>query len=237
MDFKKVPSKVLKDLYKGKNVHIDKCIRQPHSARDAQRIGSIGEITLSTSSTKTRTVTSNTDWLEAMLSSILPVLIALANCETTIEGVKPRLARIEQHVNYCLAGLHLYRQCKDFNGAKVYLESLRDQRWTHNGDVSEPDITDLTMTLQRSTHSSSSSSSSSSHSNSSSSSSSSHSASRSNTNRHSTHKKAAYVGEQCGKFNSFDGCHDPECSVKHMCKLCKSEAHGKTKCPKFTKKK
>ena len=233
LDFKQVSSRVLKDLNRGKNVHIDKCIRQHQSARVDQHLGSIGGINLSTSNTKARTVKTNIDWLEAMLSSILPVLIAQANAETTIEGVKSKLAQIERHTSYCLAAV-FYFQRFDFHTVKNYLEAHRDACWINNGDVSEPNTSMLNIAIQRSTQSSSSTSSSS---NSSSSSSSSASSSRTNTNKPHSSSKKPYNADQCGRFNSFDGCPKKphECGFKHACRHCKADGHGQTNCAEWKK--
>jgi hypothetical protein len=230
---KKLPSKVIKRIKEGKNVAIDKCIRQPQSTRIDQHLASIGPLTLSTSSTKARTVTKSTDWLEAFLSSFLPILLAQASEATTLDACKARVAQIEKHVSYCLAAL-VYYQRFDFQTVKNYLESHREQCYAHSTDISEPNIP-MFNSMQRSTQSSSSSASSSS-SSASNGSSSQVANTRNNSRTRNNNRSSSYTAEQCGKFNSFDGCHDSNCKVKHACKLCKSEAHGKTKCPSFKKK-
>jgi hypothetical protein len=227
-----VSSKVIKKLKDGKYVHIDQLVRQYQSARTDQHLASIGSITLSTTSTKARTVDKPTDWHEAFLSSILPVIIQQALAESTVDGIKSKVIEIERHVSYGLAALTYFNRFS-FTSAKNYLESHRDKCYAQTADISEPDIP-MFNTMQRLAHSSSSTAPSS---NSSSSSSSSSASPQSGTNRNRAHsnRSPSYNAEQCGKFNSYDGCPNKQCPVKHQCRICKSDEHGQTKCPDFKK--
>jgi hypothetical protein len=235
---RRLGSREVKRMMEGKFVSIDKALRQHRSSRSEQPLGSIGNITLSTSTSKARTVTDSNSWFEAFLSSILPILLLRASQATSIDDIKARITDVERHVNYGLAALTYFERFT-FTTAKNYLDTHRETCYAHNRDISEPDIAMHNRMTQLNSYSSSSSSTSTSSlsasaaSNTATQANSARRNNSNNSNRGRSSKSATYTASECGKFNSYNGCHDAECPHKHACKHCKVVGHSQLKCDKW----
>jgi hypothetical protein len=232
-DLKKLGSSEVRRMMEGKFLPIDKALRQHRSSRTEQNLITLGGgYSLSTTNGRVRTVHNHFTWFEAFLSSIMPILIILASKSTTLDECKQRIAVIEQHISYALAAL-TYFQKYSFVSVKNYLDTHRETCIDNNRDISVPDSQMYVLMQQQSSPATSTPPSSSSTSSSSSTASSStNTASQSNSSAHrnKNDRSSTYTGNECGKFNSFDGCKNNACKFKHSCRHCKQDGHGQTNC-------
>lgn len=232
--YKPVAGSEVKKLLKGKYVHIDSLIRQPQSSKnpnESKHISNLGNgVSLHTSSSKSsRVVKEPLDWFEAMLSSMLPVQVRLASQASTLDEAKTALVSVERYICYSLAAITYFRKYT-FDDAKKYLESHRRSCIETGTNLSEPDILQLTQLTPYVASPQSMLQNTRPHgmivgnqSN--------------NSNNHgrgqrSKHGKP-YNKQDCGKFNSRDGCSYENCIFDHVCRHCGSKEHGKSSCPKF----
>jgi hypothetical protein len=179
-----------------------------------------------------RTVTEPLDWIEAYLSSVLPVWALKVQQATTLEEARTASTSLQQHITFALGATVIFRRAGTFSNALKYLESHRQEcTGKANSNIAVPDTIKLTTLMHdavsaavRNANSNSSSSSSSE------SSSSAHNANNRRATKPSGNKPA---DGSCGLFNSHAGCTTTTCTYRHECRICKSSEHGKPKCPQF----
>jgi len=199
---------------------------------------------------KLRTVTSLQDYFEAYLSSILPAMnLRVINATSLIEA-QSAANEVQNHICFLLSSIVVTREL-GFKDGLNYLEShrqectqskapiniaVRDQHKYSNMQGSQ--LSEKTKQLGASNNNNNSNNNTSARGKSGTigSSSSSNGSSSNNSNR--THSKPSKYPTKvsdgsCGGFNSFAGCKETNCQYTHVCRLCKSNSHGKTSCPQF----
>jgi hypothetical protein len=214
----------MRQLRRGKYVHIGKLIRQPARSHDPNagvKVEKLGSLSVSMKvDTSPRRVATQHDWFEAFLSSVLPAQLeqvqqaakALPATERTLAPLLSAVNKFEATLMYVLYAITHFQSSISVSRVIEYLEAHRHQCWSTNGDISKPDWTMLMRLTQERFAASSSSSSSSSNSSSSSSSS-------------STAKQL------CGLFNKGACKFGATCKFAHVCLHCKQSGHGAASCP------
>lgn len=220
--------KVVRQLRRGKYVHISKLIRQPARSHDPNagvKVEKLGSLSVSMKvDTASRKVTTQLDWLEAILSSVLPAQLEsvqqaakeLPAHERELAPLTSKLGKLEATLMYVLYGIVHFRSGIPVGRVIEYLEAHRHQCWSNGDDISDPDWSMLMSLTQERLASPSSSSSSSAAAYSSSSSSSS---------------AASNKVQACGLFNKGTCKYGATCKFSHTCHSCKQPGHGLISCP------
>jgi hypothetical protein len=238
LDCKTISRKALRNLAAGMYVHCNDLIRQYNSSsnpadRRETRIGD--HLFVSSQRPRSRTVDTQLDWFEVMLSSIFPFQVQQLESASSLNEAHALAKTLQQYVCYSLHAVTLFRHHPaSFAHVLKYLESHREQCVSQNTDIAQPNALTLqslhqTIMKQQTFNVSSNNRPSSSSASSSSSTSSSSAKSSGGKNRNKT------VSE-CGQFNSRKGCQfGASCKYPHICRECKSVEHNKTTCPIFLK--
>ena len=219
-------ARVLYKLRKGKFVHINDLIRQPARSRDpavskqTEKVGSLS-ISYTAATAQKRQVHSQLEWLEAYLSSVVPVQLETLRLKaSSVSELKPLVQQVEASIAYVLHAMTHFKAFTHVPARTVieYLEAHRANCIATNASVASPDWNMLMKLTQQSLVSASSSAST--------------GPSPSSSSTATAQAKPPAKQQICGLFNQANGCrYGATCKFVHACRVCKSTAHGAHQCP------
>lgn len=227
-------------------MHMHDLIRQPRSStnpldRNEHRL--TNNIVISTRSARARRlVETSNDWFEVMFSSILPIQAYIIQQSNTLEAAQQAAANLQNLFSFCLNAINLFKQYP-FQPSSKYLESHRETctNASSTNNIAVPNVQKIQQIIHSVVYSnlsatttptrSSSAPTASSYTYSNRSPSNNNNNNRNNKSDNNAKKSYSPADGICGKYNSFNGCKDTNCSFSHHCRECKQPGHSKPRCP------